>query len=553
MQTKGLKLLVLGLDGATFDVIGPLLVRGRLPNLKGLIAEGASGELRSVIPPVTAPAWSSFMTGVNPGKHGIFQWRTYDPTNYSCLDERLITASDLVGRTFWDVVGAAGYKVGIVAVPVTYPPWEVNGVMLSGYPCPDTKRNFTFPPEYGEGLAESHNLSADHYLHASEEDILAAGLDLLERRTSLAIRMIEEEWLDLCVLVLGEIDRAQHDFWKYTDPTFPAYHSAPPRFRNAIAQHYEVCDQQLGRFLERIDEDTTVIIMSDHGAGPHPPKYFYTNSWLKELRLLTLEGEHPSSTDRWLQQLIGTIREVLPFEERLRRLLPAKVVQRVREISLGVSNVDWSRTKAYRFPMYHPAEGVEINLRGRQPKGIVEPGKEYEELRERIIQHLQEAVDPESGQSVALEVYRREELYSGPHAEIAPDIIFLTQEGFKAEGGMEESYCAPVPLHILEKNNGLHRMEGIFIAHGENIGRRVKVEGAQLVDLAPTILYALGMAIPEDMDGRILLEIFEPSFLASQKPRSSEALSRERRAAQGLTAEEEKEIKDKLRGLGYLS
>ena len=548
-----MRLLVVGLDGATFDVMRPLLVQGRLPNLKRLIAEGASGELRSVIPPVSAPAWSTFMTGVNPGKHGIFQWRTYDPKNYSCLDEKVITATGLAGTTFWDIVGATGHEVGIITVPVTYPPWEVNGVMLSGYPCPDTKRNFTFPPEYGEALSESYNLSVDHYLHASEEDILVAGLDLLERRTSLAIRMIEEERLDLCVLVLGEIDRAQHDFWKYTDRSFPAYRSASPRFRNAIAQHYEVCDQQVGRLLERIDEGTTVIIMSDHGAGPHPAKYFYTNSWLKDLGLLTLEGEYPSSTDRWLQQLIRAIREVLPFEERLRRLLPAKVVQRVRQISLGVSNVDWSRTKAYRFPMYHSAEGVEINLRGRQPKGIVEPGREYEELRERIIRSLREAVDPESGQPVALEVYRREELYSGPYAEIAPDIIFLTQEEYKAEGGIEESYCGPVPLHTLEKNNGLHRMGGIFIAYGNNIARRVKVEGAELVDLAPTILYTLGMAIPEDMDGRILLEIFEPSFVASQKPCSSEALSRERRAAQGLTAEEEEEIKDKLRGLGYLS
>jgi len=545
--------LVVGLDGATPEIVSSLSREGRLPCLAELMGKGVFGRLRSTIPPVTAPAWSSFMTGVNPGKHGIFQWRTYDPTNYSCLDERVITATDLAGKTFWDMVGAVGYKVGIITVPVTYPPWEVNGVMLSGYPCPDTKRNFTFPPEYEEGLAESYNLSVDHYLHASEEDILAAGLDLLARRTSLAIRMIEEERLDLCVLVLGEIDRAQHDFWKYTDPTFPACHSAPPRFRDAIAQHYEVCDQQLGRLLERIDESTTVIIMSDHGAGPHPAKYFYTNSWLKELGLLTLEGEYPSSTDRWMQQLIGAIREVLPFEERLRRLLPAKVVQRVREVSLGVSNVDWSRTKAYRFPMYHPAEGVEINLRGRQPKGIVEPGKEFEELRERIIQHLQEAVDPESDQQVALEVYRREELYSGPYADIAPDIIFLAQEGYKAEGGIEESYCAPVPLHALEKNNGVHRMEGIFIAYGENIGRGVKVEGAELVDLASTILYTLGMAIPEDMDGRILLEIFEPSFVASQKPRSSKAPSRERRAAQTLTAEEEEEIKDKLRGLGYLS
>jgi predicted AlkP superfamily phosphohydrolase/phosphomutase len=464
----------------------------------------------------------------------------------------VVTAAPLVGATFWDILGSFGFRVGVITVPVTYPPWEVNGFMLSGYPCPDVKRNYTYPPEWGEGLKESYNLSVDHYLHASEEEIIAAGLDLLQRRTSLAIDLSRKEGLEVCVLVLGEIDRAQHDFWKYVDPRFPAYHSPQGgRYRGVIAEHYQVCDAQIGRLLECVTEETMVIIMSDHGAGPHPERCFLTNAWLREQGLLSLRTGGSGLVERGFKGLLSLAREAIPFEEGLRRALPPGVVQRLREVNLGVSQIDWGRTKAYRFPMYHPAEGIEINLRGRQPQGMVEPGEEYEALRASIIEALKGLRDPEDGRPIVKEVYRREELYRGPYLEIAPDIVFISP--YKAEGGVEERYLPPVPLGRLTKKSGVHHLEGVFLAQGEGIKKGAKLEEAEIIDLAPTILYALGAPIPAEMDGKVLLQIFEPAYLSSRQPRYLEGKVEARMAGSRLSPQEEEEIKDKLRGLGYIS
>ena len=234
-----LKLLVLGLDGATFDVIEPLLERGGMPNLRRLMDGGASGRLRSTLPPVTAPAWSTFMTGRDPGGHGVFQWRTYDPTTYANVNEKVVTSASVAGQTFWDVLGNNGQKVAVICVPITYPTWPVNGYLLSGYPCPDTKRNYTYPPSWSDTLPQSYNFSADYFLNASEEEVLSNGLGMLKSRTDMVVKLAKEEPLDALVVVLGETDRAQHDFWGYRDPRFSGFHS--PRaatFGDAIDRHY---------------------------------------------------------------------------------------------------------------------------------------------------------------------------------------------------------------------------------------------------------------------------------------------------------------------------
>jgi len=552
-REHALKLLVIGLDGATWKMITPLMAQGQLPNLQHLMREGSSGPLRSTIPPVTAPAWSSFMTGLNPGKHGIFQWRTYDPTNYTGLDEQIVTAERLAGKTFWDILGRAGYQVGVITVPMTYPPWEVNGYLLAGYPCPNSRRNYTYPPEWGETLPSSYNFAADYYLNASEDEIWRGGREMLERRASLALDLMREEGLDVCVLVLGEIDRAQHDFWKYIDPRFPHYHSTRGEYyREVIADHYRVSDAQVGRLLASVSAETTVIVMSDHGAGPHPPYYFNTNAWLEEHGLLKRKTGGHAVWGRLLRQGLATARRIIPFEERLRRLLPAKFVHRARSLSLGIADVAWSRTRAYRFPMYHPAEGIEINLRGRQVEGIVEPGAGYEALREEIIAALQAARDPRTGGPIVSAVYRREELYRGEYLGIAPDIVFITAADYKAESGGGEGSITPVPLGTLHKYNGQHCLEGILIAHGPHILKGAHVTRAEIMDIAPTILYALGEAIPTAMDGEALLEIFAPGFSQAHPPRYTETRYKGLAPAEGPSAREAEEMRKKLRGLGYL-
>lgn len=547
-----MKLLVIGLDGATFDMIRPLATQGRLPHLARLMAEGTSGPLRSTLPPVTAAAWSTFMTGLNPGRHGIFQWRTYDPTTYTGLDERIVTATRLAGHTFWDRLSQAGFRVGVITVPMTYPPWPLNGFLLSGYPCPDARRNYTHPPELGESLPESYNFSVDHYLNATPEQILHDGLEMLERRTSLALQMIDEMKLDVCVLVLGEIDRAQHDFWRFAAPRFPEYDTASAAFREAIARHYEVSDAQVGRLLERAGDRVPLVVMSDHGGGPHPECYFHTNAWLREHGWLELNRAQPSLFSKVMREGLATARRLLPFEERLRRLLPAGIVHRARQVSLNIADVDWSRTRAYRFNMYHPAEGIEINLKGRQPQGVVEPGAEFESLVTDIVAALREAVDPETGQPFVAEVCRKEEIYHGPYRDIAPDIVLVFGAGHKA--GIESAGAATgaVALGELPRElSGVHTMDGIFIARGPGIRRGATLTAGQIVDLAPTILHLAGQAVPAAMDGRVLTDIFEPEYAATHPVQYAKvALDVSEDVA--VSDEDDAVMRDKLRGLGYV-
>jgi predicted AlkP superfamily phosphohydrolase/phosphomutase len=365
--------------------------------------------------------------------------------------------------------------------------------------------------------------------------------------------MIDEMALDVCVLVLGEIDRAQHDFWRYADSRFPQYTAAPEAFREAIARHYEVSDQQLGRLLTRAGEDVPLMVMSDHGGGPHPARYFHTNAWLHEGGWLALKHTRPGLSGQALRRGLAALRSHLPFEEQLRRRLPAGLVHRARQVSLNIADVDWSRTRAYRFNMYHPAEGIEINLKGRQPEGIVQPGAEFEHLVADIAATLREARDPETGWPIAVEVHRKEEIYDGPYLDIAPDLVVVLDGEHRA--GIESRGTATTPVALGElprDHSGVHTMDGIFIARGPGIRCGAAISGAQIGDLAPTLLHLAGLPVPASMDGRVLEEILEPDYLAAHPVVRSAGAAGAIEAGGGVSDEDDATMRDKLRGLGYL-
>lgn len=552
MGSHSTRIIILGLDGATLDIIRPLAEQGRLPNLARLMREGTWGRLRSTLPPVTAAAWSTFMTGLNPAGHGIFQWRTYDPTKYTNLDERVVSATRLAGRTFWDALGHAGYRVAVITVPVTYPPWQVNGYLLSGYPCPDSQRNYAYPPEWAASLERAYNFSADHYLSASDEEILRDGLDMLRQRTALALSLVADPGVDACVLVLGEIDRAQHDFFKYSDSRFSTSRTAPAHFREAIHRHYEVADEQVGRMMDVLASDGFMLVVSDHGGGPHPPRYFHANAWLRSRGWLHVREGRSRSFSAWARRGVEVARGHLPFEEALRRRLPARLVHRARTFTLNIADVDWMRTCAYRFPMYYPTEGIEVNLRGRQPQGIVAPGGEYERLVGEVMQALREECDPETGEPVAEEVYSKEEIYSGPYLDIAPDIVFVCRQTHRTGAEIGGAFASDVNLDALQKDNGVHTMDGILFAYGAGVAKGKELTGAHLQDIAPTVLHWAGVPAPAEVDGKVLEGIFEAADSRALSASQSAVALEPRESLGEITPEDEEEMLKKLRGLGYV-
>nr|HET6903247.1 alkaline phosphatase family protein [Ktedonobacteraceae bacterium] len=263
----GTKVLILGLDGATPELVDRWVEENKLPYLKQIMEKGVYGKLKSVYPPISPAAWTTFATGYNPGKHGVYDFRDYDNTRYGCFADTIVDSNSFAGKTIWDIVGAAGQKVGVVTVPVTYPAWKVNGFMISGYPTPDTGKSFTYPPELGKTLPPMVG-DAAFFKSATGHVLLKEMNRSMHECTDVSIDLMNKDDYGLFIMVVGATDRAHHDWWKYIDPQHPAYDPKEAElYGDLILEVYKAADACVGKFLEAIDDDTTVIVMSDHGGG----------------------------------------------------------------------------------------------------------------------------------------------------------------------------------------------------------------------------------------------------------------------------------------------
>jgi len=555
-HNNGLKLLVIGLDGATFDIIRPMIAAGELPNLATLMDQGSSGYLESTIPPFSPPAWTSFMTGMNPGQHGIFGFINFDPLSYTHLDSRPVTARSLAGHTFFDILGQNGCRLAVITVPITYPVWAINGYMVAGAPCPDTEISRVYPENFATELHHRYTFHSTFWSRPNAE-IIAGLFEMDERRTALALKLIDEKELNAMVVVFGATDRAQHNFWRYYDPNFAARLNLPREadFDDVIPDVYRRADAAIGHLLTRVGEDTTVFIISDHGGGPAATQYLHTNAWLRQQGLLSIKHNRDSILSS-LRKVVIAMRRGLgtQVEHSLRSLLPNRFVEQGRALVRNVAQIDWSATQAYRFPMYPPTEGIVINVAGRQPQGIVKSGEEFEQLREQILEQAKKLINPATGRPVVVSAYRCEDLYHGPHAELAPDIILILAEDYRGSANVHPPLITNIDPSSLSKVNGEHRMHGILLARGPTIKQHAWIENARLVDMAPTILYSLGESVPKEMDGVVLEDLFSPlhreahpvQYSDQGKAGDIEAVDTR------LGPEEEEQIRRQLERLGYL-
>ena len=556
----GTKVLVVGLDGATPDLVERWVTENKLPFLKQMMQKGVYGKLKSTYPPISPAAWTTFATGYNPGKHGTYDFRDYDPRRYSCFADTIVDSNAFAGKSIWDLVGADGQKVGVITVPVTYPAWKVNGFMVSGYPTPDAAKSFAYPPEFGKHIPPLTEDST-FFKSASQSEVLKELIRITHLRTDVSIEELKKDDFGLFIMVIGATDRAHHDWWKFIDPEHPAYNEQEAAlYGNYILDVYQAADACIGKFLEVVDDDTTVIVMSDHGGMAHPKYNLNTNHWLKTLDLLQPTQKAAQSKKGMkaaFKQFYRTKIRRLPYLEKLYRKLPQRLKTMATNLDsqtmMNLDVVNWKQTKAYRFPMYPPVEGVMINVIGRQAEGCVQPGEEYEALRTRILEEARKLRDPRTGELIVLEAYRREELYHGERLETAPDLILVTQDCYKG-GTSIDSLISEVPLDVISKLSGVHRMDGIILAQGPHILKNAHVEGAGIIDVAPTILYTLGMSIPSDMDGKPLTSFFEESYTNSTSASYTDERKVEDVASDdyGYSEEEEESVRLKLEALGYL-
>ncbi len=544
------RVVVIGLDGATALLLGPWMAAGELPHLAQLTRDGASGSLRSTIRPESSVAWTTFGTGVNPGRHGIFGFARQHPRCYvlSFNNSRHVRAP-----VFWALVGQQGKRVAVVNVPMTYPPSPVNGLLVSGMLTPGPKATFTYPPQLGTELLAripGYRFSVDR-VGLNEQAWLAQVKASIEARQQAVLWLLGQEAWDLFVAVFTAPDRLQHFLWPHLDPRHPRHDpAAAAALWPSILACYRALDQAVGEIVAACGAESGVWIVSDHGfAGCH--KTFSVNAWLVRQGWLMLKPRagRRAHQSLWLRRL-----RQLPALRRLKRSLPWIGNWRLPAQALRVDPAewtDWSHTRAF----FSDSGGIRINLRGREPLGTVAPA-EYDALCEEITASLLALRDPETGAPPVGGVYRREELYNGPYTDLAPDLIV---EPVRDDPDPGRNYVLAYGIapggalfDVGGDIAGNHALDGICVAWGKRIEPGAQLVGARLVDLAPTICYDLGLPVPAHIEGRVLREAFRPRVLTERPVRQVEYELPDGLGFVSDLTEEALAVEERLRGLGYI-
>lgn len=438
------RVLVISLDGTPFTFMQRMISEGRMPNLAKLTASGAFKRMNSVYPTVSSVAWSSFMTGQNPAKHGIFGFVDRDPTT---LKTFIPTSRAMRSRTLWEILSDAGKRVVVMNVPVTYPPRQVNGILIGCFLSPSVEKA-TYPPEIAQRLkAWGYRIDTDPWIaRESKEKLLADVNETFDRRVEAMFHLMDEEPWDYFHCHIMETDRLFHFLWEQMEANDPVY---APRFLAFI----EKIDAMLGQALSRLDSDTTMIVLSDHGFCTLN-KEVYVNRWLMEQGWLCFDAAEPQSI-----------------------------------ADMSATSVAYSLDPGRVF----------INLKGREKLGCVEPGAEYEEWRRRIAEAALAWRDADSGRPIFQQVFRREEIYTGPWLEQAADLILVPYNGFDPKGAVNKptlTFKGPALV-------GMHTYDdAALIVAGHAIHR----EKLWIGDVMPTILELMDVPVPADLDGQSLLD-----------------------------------------------
>jgi predicted AlkP superfamily phosphohydrolase/phosphomutase len=521
------RVLCIGWDGADWRILDPMLEAGVLPNLQALIGRGAKGILRSTLPTHSWTAWPSFLTGVEPGRHGVFDILETKP---GTTKQYPVTYNSIRERTFLADLKAAGKTVVFTDVPLTFPAPQVDGKLIAGGVLPKG-HPFTHPASLAEELEKAGtpwpiNGMSWTTFHNRPMPLLEEAVEVTAARQRVNERLLDETDWDVACMVYVATDRIQHCLAPHISPDHPEYASlSKTPVAAKIRDLYRQLDEGLGALVSRAREDDVIVFMSDHGFHACT-RAMHMDRLLQKLGYLEFTAS---------QALLGRIQA-----GKLRGL-----ARRVYDL-LGLHGkvslpqpVNWPKTRAYTS-IRSTGEGVSMNLAGREPNGIVNPA-DFERLREEVGSKLGAFTDPKTGRHPIARVRRREEVFSGDHLEYAPDLLLEPTPGFSlthAKTVIEDAGWAA----------GDHRVEGVIAAAGPRVRAGAFAESPGLIDLAPTILAAVDAPASVKHDGQVLSALVGDEAAV----RAGTVVGDVSTQDTGPDDAEALEMEEHLRGLGYL-
>jgi predicted AlkP superfamily phosphohydrolase/phosphomutase len=531
--------VAVGLDGAAWHLVDPLIEAGVMPRLGALRARGASGTLQSTVPPVTPPAWTSAVTGVNPGRHGIFGFHAGNAQDKA---PRLMHSGEVRAPCVWEIANSQGRRVGVFNLPLSFPPQPLEGWMVAGFLTPglgEHVKGFVYPSHMEARLRQWQpdyviEIETNQERDWRDAALAERALEALRHRRVALEGLLREDPPDIVFAVLETPDRLQHLYYRYMDPNDPKYDTdAGRRIRPAIERCFRAMDDIAGLLEDHAGSDGAVIVCSDHGFTAWDVSV-HTNTLLQRWGHLHLKRQ-----GRLMQS--GLVRKAVPLAWRI---VPTKLRRRAKRQTFSV--IDWERTEAFASVYYQ--QGVWVNLAGREPFGIV-PASRLESVKDEIAEGFRSLRGPD-GEPVTDRVWRSEEAYQGDARKGAPDLmVAMRDHRFLLDD--EVFHREPFTDHR-RYPRGCHHPDGIVVIAGEGSRPGASVTGS-VMDVTPTLLYMAGLHVPEELDGRVLTEAFSDEHLERAPIRTVPPLPpghREERSP--YSAREAALIEESLRDLGYL-
>ncbi len=531
------KTVIIGVDGATYDILDPLIAEGIMPNLGKVIEGGTRGILKSTIHPLTPPAWATLMTGVTPGQHGIFDFIKVD-RNAAVPSYTLATSEDLKAPTMWDIASAHGRRVTTMNYPVMFPARPVEGVVIPGYVPWSYLGRAIHPRSMAKRLKElgvfkasemstdwQHERKAVQGLGENELDDWVTFHITRERRwQATLLAVMDEDPCDLVAVLFDGVDRIQHLCWHLIDPATRAQYDSPEHeaTRKLVLQYFSELDGFIAEIIAKAGPDARAFIVSDHGFTRAGTRIFYANKWLEEQGMLAWKAD-------------------TPMDDQGRMALD--------ENTEASTLIDWAGTRAYALSSSSNAIFIR---QAAEPGAPGVPPEEYEAFRADLVQRLLDMTDPATGNKLVAEVFLRENAFPGAQMELAPDITLRLHDYSFLSVLRADASCKDrrVPY-------ATHHPDGVFVATGPGIRAGATIEPIRLADIAPTSLYSLGLPVPTSMEGVPALPAFTEDHTAAHPVTATDvavpgADGEYGQTGAALPGDAEEQIRERLKALGYM-